>query len=87
MRFPLAALFFLVASFIFFCFWAVMSLYLDTIKNALTPLATADAIANMELISTAFGIICAVFFLVGILLIFVMDALADESETYYRGYK
>lgn len=85
MRFPLASLFFIVASFIFFCFWAVMSLYLDTIKNALTPLASADALVSINLIPTAFGIICVVFFLAGILLIFVMDALADEPEMYYRG--
>jgi len=87
MRFPLAALFFLIASFIFFCFWAVMSYYLDTIQDALLPTAPADAIANLNLLPTAFGFICAIFFIAGILLIFVMDALADEPETYYRGFE
>jgi len=87
MRFPLAALFFLIASFIFFCLWAIMSYYLDTIQDALLPTAPADAISILNLLPNAFGVICAVFFIAGILIFFVMDALADEPETYYRGYR
>ena len=36
------------------------------------------------LLPTALGILCAIFFVTGILLIFVVDALADEPEMYYK---
>lgn len=88
MRFPSAALFFLIASFIFFCIWAVTSYLLSTVSDAITPLST-DFMSSSQgsfitLLPIAFGIICIVFFLVGILLIFVLDSLADEPEMYWR---
>ena len=88
MRFPLAALFFLISSFIFFCFWAFTSLLLSSVGDALTPLST-DFMSSSQgefitLLPTAFGIMCVLFFLVGILLIFVLDSLADEPEMYWR---
>ena len=88
MRFPLAALFFLIASFIFFCFWAYSSLIITSVSDAITPLST-DFMSSSQgnwitLLPTVFGIICALFFIVGILLIFVMDSLADEPEMYWR---
>ena len=88
MRFPLAALFFLIMSFIFFCAWAVASALLSAVSDAITPLST-DFMASSQgsfitLLPTAFGIICALFFIIGVLLIFVLDSLADEPEMYWR---
>jgi hypothetical protein len=88
MRFPLAALFFLVTSFIFFVSWAVSSYIISAVDDALTPLSTGFSTSNFSelvtLLPTAFGIICAIFFIVGIFLIFVLDSLADEPEMYWR---
>ena len=88
MRFPLAALFFLIMSFIFFCIWAVTSYLLSTVSDVITPLSTEFMSSTqggfISLLPTAFGIICALFFIVGILLIFVLDSLADEPEMYWR---
>ena len=88
MRFPLAALFFLVMSFIFFCIWAVTSYLLSTVGDAISPLSTEFMSSSqgsfITLLPMAFGIICALFFLIGILLIFVLDSLADEPEMYWR---
>ena len=88
MRFPLAALFFLVTSFIFFVSWAVSSYLLSAMGDALTPLSTefmADDLSQyITMLPTAFGVMCALFFIVGILLIFILDSLADEPEMYWR---
>ena len=88
MRFPLAALGFIVASFIFFVAWAVSSYLINEIKDAMTPYASdlsgTEYSSMLTLVPTAFGIICAIFFLVGILLLFVLDSLSDEPEYYYR---
>ena len=88
MRFPLAALFFLITSFIFFVSWAVSSYIITAVDDTLTPLSTGFSTSSFSnlvtLLPTAFGIICAIFFIVGILLVFVMDSLADEPEMYWR---
>lgn len=84
MRFPLAALMFLIAAFIFFVLYAVGSLLLTEVSDALSPTATSEAADLITLISTAFGIISVVFFVAGILLIFVLDSLQDEPEMYWR---
>ena len=88
MRFPLAALFFLITSFIFFVSWAISSYIITAVDDALTPLSTGFSTSNFSnlvtLLPTAFGIICAIFFITGILLIFIMDSLADEPESYWR---
>jgi len=90
MRFPLAALFFIVSAFVFFVFWAVSSYLISVVGVAMTPLATelgsAEYSSELTLIPYAFGIICAIFFVTGVILIFVMDSLADEPEVYYRRY-
>lgn len=88
MRFPLAALFFLISSFIFFIFFVVASVIVNETHDALMPLATdlptSDAANLIGLMPLALGVICAIFFLTGILLIFVMDALGDDYEYYYK---
>lgn len=90
MRFPIASLYLLVTSFIFFCFWAFSSYLLGTVATAMTPLA-ADLgepayTKLLTLLPYAFGIICAIFFVAAILVIFFLEATADEPEMYYRKY-
>ena len=87
MRFPTAALYFLVASFIFFVFFAVSFFLITEVNDALDPFdvgygSTYDNL--ITLIPSAFGIIAAIFFISGILLIFILDSLADEPEMYFR---
>lgn len=89
MRFPAAALFFVIVCFIFFVLWAVGSLLLGEVTGAMQPLAdglSTDNYSNMlNLLPWAFGIICAIFFVSAILIIFVLESLSDESEYYtYR---
>ena len=84
MRFTFASLFFIVLGFIFLVLWGFFSFYLDTIYDALAPSAVGNSLELMENISLAFGVICALFFVVGIILIFVLDSFADEPETYWR---
>ena len=88
MRFPLAAIGFLVTSFIFFVLWAFVSLYITTVVDALTPLAAdlsdSTVTGYLTLLPTALGVFCAIFFFVGIILIFVLDSLSDEPEYYPR---
>ena len=88
MRSPLAALFFIISGFIFFVCWAVSSFLLSTVGNALSPYAAnlsgSGATEVINLLPTALGILCALFFIVGILLIFVLDSWSDEPERYWR---
>ena len=91
MRFPLAALFFIISGFIFFVCWAVSSLLLTTVDDAITPYASnlssasaTSTIATISLLSSAFGILCVLFFIIGIVLIFVLDSWSDEPEMYWR---
>ena len=88
MRFPLAALFFLISSFIFFVSWAVTSYLLSSVSDAMSPLAatlsSSGATDIIQLLPMALGIICALFFITGILLIFVLDSWSDEPEMYRR---
>ena len=88
MRFPLAALFFLISSFIFFVSWAVTSYLLSSVSDAMSPLAatlsSSGATDIISMLPTALGIICALFFITGILLIFILDSWSDEPEMYWR---
>lgn len=91
MKFPLAAIMFLAASFIFFIIWAVMTFFLSTVYSVLSPLGTgfssSDNTSYMNDLSTvqfAFGFICVIFLIVGIILIFVLESWSDEPEYYYR---
>ena len=92
MRFPLAALLFLVASFIFFVIWAVSTYMLSAVSDAMNPMSSmlsAEGAASftgmLDLLSVAFGIICVIFFVAGILLFFFLESVSDEPE-YYRRY-
>lgn len=88
MRFPLAAMFFLITAFIFFCFWAFSSFLLDAVVTAMTPLASDLAEPSytnlLTLLPWAFGIICVLFLVAGIVVVFFLEATADEPEYYYR---
>ena len=89
MRFPAAALFFVIACFIFFVLWAVSSYMIGVTADAMSPLAEnleSDNYSNMlGMLQWAFGIICAIFFVCAILVIFVLESLSDEPEYYeYR---
>ena len=88
MRFPLAALFFIIIGFIFFIIYAVSSYLINTVKDTMTPLVNELGSASynnlLTVIPYAFGIICVLFFVVGIVLFFVLDATAEEPEMYWR---
>lgn len=88
MRFPTAALYFVIASFIFFVLWAVSSFFISETAKVMGPLASklsTDNYSNMlGMLPWAFGIICAIFFVTAIILVFVLDSLGDEPEMYYR---
>jgi hypothetical protein len=87
MRFAITAVLFVIAVFGFFIGYAVSSYTLTQFYNALEPfantLSTTNAKDDMILLCSAFGIICA-FILVLIVIIFVLDTLSDEPETYWR---
>lgn len=87
MRWPIAALFFLVGSFIFFVFFVGTGLLVDTTYDAMD--AQSDNVDSrfsslIDTIQLAFGIICALFFVTGLVLIFVLDSLREDPESYYR---
>jgi len=87
MRFPIAAVGFIAASFVFFIMFAACTLIMTEINDAVEPLdddlgATYED--EMNLIPTAFLIIGCIFFVSGILIIFIMESVSDEPEYYYR---
>lgn len=88
MRFPIASLFFLVFSFIFFVCWAVASYMLGTLTDEmgkhtyLLGSFSGEYESLLALLPAAFGVISALFFVFGILLFFILDALSDEYEVY-----
>jgi len=86
MRFPQAALYFLLASFIFFIFFVACSRIMTEIDIGIEPFdddlgATYED--EMSLIRNSFGLISIIFFVVGILLIFFLESTSDEYEYYY----
>lgn len=87
MRWAAASLFFVISSFIFFIFFAVSNMIITETHDALDArggdLGTGFN-TILSLLPEAFLIIGVIFFLTGILLIFVLDALADEPEYYWR---
>ena len=87
MRWAIVAVLFIVAAFGFFIGYAVSSYLISNVKDALDPYADelSDTTYKNELtlISSAFGIICAIGFTL-MIAVFVMDSLSDEPETYWR---
>ena len=87
MRFTLASLFFIISGFIFFILWAVTSLLISETHDSMLPFIEGmnqELLDMFTLLPMAFGIICAIFFVTGILLVFILDSLADEPEMYWR---
>lgn len=89
MRFPTAALFFVIACFIFFVLWAVSSFMIGATVDVMQPLAdnlgSSEYNNMLNMLPWAFGIICAIFFVSAILVVFVLESLSDEPEYYdYR---
>ena len=91
MKFPTAALLFIISSFIFFILWIVTTFIVSTFHDAIYPLGStlnpADQASFYDIMHTVplvFGIICALFFVMGVILIFVLQSWSDEPEYYYR---
>jgi len=85
MRFTLASIFFLIGAFVFFIMWAVSSLVITEVGDALDDTGYPSEYQDIKnLLSTTFGIIAAIFFVCALLLIFILDSLADEPEMYWR---
>lgn len=91
MRYPVAALLFLVFSFIFFLCWVVMTFVVGTFHDTIEPLGTtidgwyqAGFYDIMVTLPWAFGFLCALFFIMGIVVLFVLESWSDEPEFYYR---
>ena len=87
MRWPLASLFLIIGSFIFLVMFAVSSLLLTEVGDALEPYSSdldATFAEELSFLPTAFAIVAAIFFVTGILLIFILDSLSDEPEMYWR---
>ena len=84
MRFPLAALFLVVAGFMFLAFFGVGSFLLGSMDDALDP-STVDAQFSYEvdIIIAAFGVISAIMLVLAVV-VFVVDSLSDEPEMYWR---
>ena len=83
MRFSISAIFFIIAAFIFFVIYAVGSRLLQVVADALIPYAPTEADRIITLLQNGFGVIAVLFFIIGIVLIFVLDSFADENEYYY----
>ena len=86
MRFPAAALFLVIAGFMFLAFFGVGSLLISETSDAL--LANSDDIDpqfgyQVTIILQAFGIIGAIMITLAVV-VFVVDSLSDEPEYYWR---
>ena len=88
MRFPVAAIFCVILLFIAFVGYAVTSFLLSTTEDTLTPAADqlSDYSKNkflnlLETINLGFGV-AMVFFFILIIVVFVVDSLRQEPETF-----
>ena len=88
MRFPRAAIIFMVSAFAFFIMFAISSRMITEVGTAVDPhdnTLPASYNETMALLPTAFGVISAIFFVCGILAVFFLDSLGEEYEYYdYR---
>lgn len=89
MRWSIATITFFVTAFIFFIFFTISSLLLSETMSAMSPFYAmlGDSTLNyyQTLLPTAFGVICVIFFVAGILVYYFIDATSDESD-YYEQY-
>jgi len=91
MRFSIAALAFVIAGFLFLAFWGFGSLLITETDDALTKsISTLESTSQdkvngyITLLTTAFGVIAAIFFVSAIITVFVLESLSDEPEYFYR---
>lgn len=92
MKFPIAALLCICICFIFAVIWLVMTFLLETVSDALVPLAptitdAADRamfLTQLSHIQMGFGVVSVLFLVVGIILFFVLQSWSDEPEYYYQ---
>jgi len=86
LRFPLAALYLVIAGFMFLAFFGVGSLLLSEMEEALE--ANDDGLDNQfnfqtDLIISGFGVISAILLVLSVV-VFVIESLSDEPEYFYR---
>jgi len=86
LRFPTAALFLVIAGFMFLAFFGVGSLLLSEMEEALE--ANDDNLDGqfnyeVDIIITAFGVIAAIMLVMAVV-VFIVDSLSDEPEYFYR---
>ena len=87
MRFPRAAIMFLIAAFVFFLMFAVSSRIINETDQALDTYDSGydSTYQNIKTsISVAFGLIALILFVVGVIITFFVDALGTEYEYYPR---
>lgn len=84
MRFPTAALFLVIAGFMFLAFFGVGSLLLSEMDDALDPTGLDSQFSyEIDIIITAFGVISAIMLGLAVV-VFIVDSLSDEPEMYWR---
>ena len=86
MRFPRAAIIFLVTAFVFMFMWGVSTRMITEFRDAVDPFddnlgSTYDD--EVSIIPVAFGVISA-FMFVMVVVVFFLDALGEEYEYYPR---
>jgi len=83
MRWSIASIVFVVASFAFFMIYAIISKLLYEIRTALETTCgfNESILSSLQNVFMIFGII---FFVTGIVFRFVADSLSDEPELYWR---
>lgn len=90
MRFPIAAIVFVVFGFAFGIAFAVASLIINTVKDALqTPVANlgvTEVTYWWTNIPLAFGVICVIMFILGGVVYFFFDSTREESEYDWEEY-
>lgn len=86
MRFPRAALIFLVSGFVFFSMYAVSNLLMTEFSDAVAPFDSGYDSTYQDLKSSlpdAFGLISVIMFVM-VIIVFILDSLGEEYEYYPR---
>jgi hypothetical protein len=86
-RWVIGSVLFIVALFMFFVGYAVSSLLLGTVGDAMAgpaaELNSSEYNEELVLIPSAFGVICAIS-VVMIIVVYMLDSLSDEPESYWK---